>query len=57
MTQNLKEKIYYVKGMHCASCAVNIENILKEEKGINSANVNLANQKAYIVFDPNKIDF
>jgi len=29
MTQNLKEKIYYVKGMHCASCAVNIEKHLK----------------------------
>jgi copper chaperone CopZ len=25
MTQNLKEKIYYVKGMHCASCEILLE--------------------------------
>jgi len=53
----MQKIVLKISGMHCASCAVNIENILKEEKGINSANVNLANQKAYIVFDPNKIDF
>jgi Cu+-exporting ATPase len=53
----MQKIVLKISGMHCASCVVNIENILKEEKGINSANVNLANQKAYIVFDPNKIDF
>ena len=53
----MQKIVLKISGMHCASCALNIENILKEEQGINSANVNLANQKAYIVFDPNKIDF
>ena len=53
----MQKIVLKISGMHCASCALNIENILKEEKGINSANVNLANQKAYVIFDPNKIDF
>lgn len=53
----MQKIVLKISGMHCASCVVNIENILKEERGINSANVNLANQKAYVVFDPNKIDF
>jgi copper chaperone CopZ len=25
VTQNLKEKIYYVRGMHCASCEILLE--------------------------------
>jgi len=33
-----------------------LKNILKDEDGINSINVNLANQKAYVDFDPSKID-
>jgi Cu+-exporting ATPase len=53
----MQKIVLKISGMYCASCAVNIENILKEEDGINSANVNLANQRAYVVFDPSKIDF
>ena len=37
--------------MTCASCASVIEYGLKKEKGINSAAVNLASEKAYIDFD------
>ncbi|MCX6721766.1 MAG: heavy metal translocating P-type ATPase [Candidatus Staskawiczbacteria bacterium] len=42
-----------IGGMTCASCASVIEYSLKKEKGINSANVNLASEKAYIDFDQN----
>jgi len=42
--------------MHCASCSATIENGLKKEKGIISANVNFASEKAYLEFDPKKID-
>ena len=40
-----------IGGMTCASCASVIEHGLKKEKGINSASVNLASEKAYIDFD------
>ncbi len=44
-----------IGGMTCASCASVIEYGLKKEKGINSASVNLASEKAYIDFDQSKI--
>ena len=37
--------ILKLSGMYCASCAVNIENSLKKEAGIKSANVNFALEK------------
>ena len=42
-------------GMHCASCAVSIESILKKEKGILGVNVNFASEKAAIEFNPREI--
>lgn len=48
-----KEKINLcIKGMHCASCAIKIETKLKMAKGISYANVNMANEKATIEYDP-----
>src|SRR4030042_3434827 len=44
--------ILKISGMHCASCAANIERALTKEKGIVSANVNYANEKAYLEFNP-----
>jgi Cu2+-exporting ATPase/Cu+-exporting ATPase len=40
-----------VKGMHCASCAVNIERKLKSIPGVESCEVNYGNDKAKIVYD------
>ena len=40
-----------IGGMTCASCAAVVEYGLKKKEGINSANVNLASEKAYIDFD------
>ncbi len=40
-----------VTGMHCASCALNIEKSLKKTKGVISANVNYGSEKAYVDFD------
>jgi len=47
--------ILQISGMHCASCVANIENALKKEKGIKSANVNFASEKLYLEFDPGEI--
>jgi Cu+-exporting ATPase len=43
-----------IEGMTCASCAATIEHGLKKEKGINSVNVNLATEKAYVDIDSEK---
>ena len=52
MNQKITLKI---GGMTCASCASVIEYGLKKEKGVNSASVNLASEKAFIDFDKEKI--
>jgi len=46
------KKILPVTGMSCASCAVNVENMLKKQNGVLSANVNYANAIANIEFAP-----
>lgn len=43
-----------IKGMHCASCATNIENALNKVEGVEKANVNFATEKATVTFDPTK---
>ena len=51
----MKKVILKIQGMHCASCATNIENTLKKEKGVSSINVNFASEKASLEFNPKKI--
>ncbi|MBI4919849.1 copper-translocating P-type ATPase [Candidatus Azambacteria bacterium] len=46
-----QKTILNISGMHCASCAANIENALKKKEGIKSANVNFASEKLYLEFD------
>jgi len=51
-SMNMNQKtILKILGMHCASCVANIENALKKEEGIKSANVNFASEKLYLEFD------
>ncbi len=45
-----------VKGMTCASCVNRIEKVLKKDEGVISASVNLATEKANVVFESNKLD-
>src|SRR3989339_704361 len=40
-----------IQGMDCASCAAVIEHDLKKQKGISSASVNYATEKAYLEYD------
>ncbi len=42
---------YKIKGMHCASCALNVEKALKKTRGVLQADVNLANSTAIIKID------
>lgn len=45
------KKTYNVEGMHCASCARNIEKELEGLEGVSKGLVNLANEKLVLEFD------
>jgi len=51
----MKKTTISVTGMHCASCAINIERVVKKLKGVDSANVNLLGNKATIEYDESKV--
>ena len=51
----MKKIILKIQGMHCTSCAVNIEKALKKEEGIFGVGVNFASEKASIEYDAEKI--
>jgi len=53
--RHMSKKNYKISGMHCASCALNIEKKLNKEEGISHASVNYANEKASLEFDPKVI--
>ncbi|MDD5146127.1 MAG: heavy metal translocating P-type ATPase [Candidatus Pacebacteria bacterium] len=53
-SNNNQKIILHLSGMHCASCVLNIENALKKEEGIVTAEVNFASEKAKIEFDQEK---
>ncbi len=52
----MKKIIISIIGMHCASCVQRIEKTLKKTKGIVSANLNFATEKATIEFNKKLID-
>ena len=47
----MKKKTILIAGMHCASCAQNIENSIKKLEGIKKVSVSFANEKAYVEYD------
>lgn len=46
---------FHVSGMHCASCASNIQRKLRKTDGVSEANVNYANEQATVNFDESKV--
>lgn len=44
-----------IEGMNCASCAINIQKILKATPGVVDAEVNYGNEKAKIEYDSNQV--
>src|SRR3989344_3781443 len=44
----MKKATIQIEGMHCASCASNIEKSLKKVKGVKSASVNLMAKKGFV---------
>ena len=47
-----KDVSFHVTGMTCASCVRRVEKALKRVEGVDDASVNLATEKATVVFDP-----
>jgi len=45
-----------ISGMSCATCALNIEKALKNTDGVSDADVNFGSEKAYVEYDPEKVD-
>ncbi len=43
-----------ISGMHCASCALNVERALQGRDDVYDARVNLANETAVVEYDPAK---
>jgi Cu+-exporting ATPase len=44
-----------ITGMHCATCAINIEESLSKLKDVSQAQVNLGTDSARVEFDPEKV--
>ena len=42
---------FHVSGMHCASCAANIQRSLRKLDGVSQAGVNYANEQAVVQYD------
>jgi P-type Cu2+ transporter len=49
---NIQTETYPVIGMSCSACAINIEQNLAKEKGVENVNVNYANNSVLIAFNP-----
>ncbi|MDY2954864.1 MAG: heavy metal translocating P-type ATPase [Enterococcus cecorum] len=47
----MSQATYPIKGMHCASCAQNVERTIKALPGVKRANVNLATEKLSIEYN------
>lgn len=47
-----KKTVIPVKGMTCVNCAAAIQKDISKLVGVSSANVNYANEKAVVEFDP-----
>ncbi len=45
-----------IRGMTCASCVARVENALKRVPGVTNANVNLATERATVMYDPSTAD-
>lgn len=51
----MKKEIFKIVGMHCASCAETIEQVISKLRGVKSAGVNFAAETLLVEFDENKI--
>lgn len=55
MSKIIRKKLK-IEGMHCTSCAMNIDFDLEDMEGIKSAKTNYAKQESEIEFDAEKVE-
>lgn len=53
----MREKIFHLSGMSCASCAAASQKALSKLDGVQECEVNLVTEKARVVYDESKLDF
>lgn len=51
----LQTKTYLISGMHCTSCAFNIDGELEDTEGVREAITHYAKQETRVTFDDEKI--
>lgn len=44
-----------IKGMHCTSCAMNIDGDLEDTPGVKEAKTNYARQETVVTFEDNQV--
>lgn len=52
----IETKIFKISGMHCTSCAMNIDGELEDTDGVTEASTNYAKQETRVVYDPSLIE-
>ena len=52
----MKTLVLKIDGMHCTSCALNIDGELEDTPGVQSANTHFAKQQTEVTFDPETVD-
>lgn len=56
MADSTKQLSLPITGMTCANCVATVERNLKKLDGIDAATVNLATERAFVEYDPQKVD-
>lgn len=51
----MQKKKFKIEGMHCTSCAINIDGELEEMDGIKSSSTSYAKQETEVEYDEEKI--
>lgn len=51
----IKKVVFKISGMHCTSCAMNIDGELEDTSGVIESNTNYARQQTEVKFDTDKI--
>lgn len=52
----MKKVMLKIDGMHCTSCAMNIDGELEDTQGITNATTNYAKQEAEVTFDESLVN-
>ncbi len=50
-----QEVLLSIKGMHCTSCAMNIDGALEDTKGVYSSETSYAKAQVKVNFDPKQL--